>query len=171
MLFRSLGRPVSFTATAAAGYRFGGWTVNGAPAGTANPLVTTATQGLQVQASFNYTLQVLHYYAESGLVGTTTAPILGALVDRFDDQHANTLVVAEGDTFIPGPWLVAGADPSFNRLLHAGTFTGAADTTATPMGRADIAIMNLLGTAVSALGNHEFDLGAPVLAGAFFPST
>ncbi|RFC41540.1 MAG: 2',3'-cyclic-nucleotide 2'-phosphodiesterase/5'- or 3'-nucleotidase, 5'-nucleotidase family, partial [Verrucomicrobia bacterium] len=166
----ALGQSATFTATPATGFRFLGWKVNGSSAGTTNPLVTTVTAGMSVEASFGYQVQILHFYGESGLLGTTTAPIMGAMIDRFDDQYVNTVVLAEGDTFIPGPWLIAGADPSFNRLLHTGTFTSAAATTATPMGQADIAIMNAFGTTASALGNHEFDLGSPVLSGAFFPA-
>jgi 2',3'-cyclic-nucleotide 2'-phosphodiesterase (5'-nucleotidase family) len=108
-----------------------------------------------------YTLQLLHFYGESGLLGVETAPILGALVDRFDDQYSNTLVLAEGDTYIPGPWLVGGSDPSLNGIPGIGT---------TAIGRPDIAILNALGTNASALGNHEFDLGSPVLAGAIAAS-
>ncbi len=135
----------------------------------------------------DFTLQVLHYYGESGLLGIQTAPIMGAMIDRFDDQYANTVVIGEGDSFIPGPWLVAGADPAFNSLLHttaqvysgdngalgaAGAFNATATaTTAVPFARADIAIMNAFGTTVSALGNHEFDLGSPVLASAIYPAT
>ena len=115
-------------------------------------------------------LQILHYYGESGLLGLQTAPIMGALIDRFDDAVTNTVVIGEGDSFIPGPWLVGGADPSLNRVLHTGTFTTAADTTAVPFAQADIAIMNAFGTTVSALGNHEFDLGSPVLQGAVSPA-
>ncbi len=135
----------------------------------------------------DFTLQVLHYYGESGLLGIQTAPIMGAMIDRFDDQYANTVVIGEGDSFIPGPWLVAGADPAFNSILHttaqvysgnngalgaAGAFNATATaTTAVPFARADIAIMNAFGTTVSALGNHEFDLGSPVLASAIYPAT
>ena len=104
-----------------------------------------------------YTLQVLHYYGESGLLGVNTAPIMGALIDKFDDQYANTLVLGEGDSYIPGPWLVGGADPSLNAVPGIGS---------TALGRPDIAIMNAFGTHASALGNHEFDLGSPVLQGA-----
>ncbi len=115
-------------------------------------------------------LQVLHYYGESGLLGIETAPLMGALIDKFDSDVANTVVIGEGDSFIPGPWLVGGADPALNRVLHTGTFTGAADTSATPFAQADIAIMNAFGTTVSALGNHEFDLGSPVLQAAIAPA-
>ncbi|WP_341899298.1 esterase-like activity of phytase family protein, partial [Synechococcus sp. UW140] len=108
-----------------------------------------------------YSLQILHYYGESGTLGITTAPIMGALIDKFDDKYANTLVIGEGDSFIPGPWLVAGADPSLNNSTAIKT---------TALGRPDIAIMNLFGTNVSALGNHEFDLGSPVLSSAFAAS-
>lgn len=114
-------------------------------------------------------VQILSYYGESGLLGFQTAPLMGALIDKFD-AFANTVVIGEGDSFIPGPWLVGGADPSLNRVLHTGTFTSAADTTATPMAQADIAIMNAFGTTVSALGNHEYDLGSPVLQAAIAPA-
>lgn len=126
----------------------------------ANEVSNTLTIHELNQAT-NYTLQVLHYYGESGLLGIQTAPIMGAMIDRFDDQYANTLVLAEGDSFIPGPWLIAGADPSLNAVAGIG---------ATALGRPDFAIMNAFGTDASALGNHEFDLGSPVLSGAFFPS-
>ncbi|CAN1210926.1 5'-nucleotidase/2',3'-cyclic phosphodiesterase [Tumidithrix helvetica PCC 7403] len=109
----------------------------------------------------SYTLQLLHYYGESGLLGVETAPIMGALIDKFDDQYSNTLVIGEGDSYIPGPWLVGGSDPSLNAVPGIGS---------TALGRPDIAIMNAFGTDVSALGNHEFDLGSPVLQSAIAPS-
>ncbi|MFW6732495.1 MAG: choice-of-anchor I domain-containing protein, partial [Synechococcus sp.] len=112
----------------------------------------------QINPSFS--LQILHYYGESGLLGTKTAPVMGALIDKFDDQF-NTLVIGEGDSWIPGPWLVGGADPSLNSI---------AAIKSTALARPDVAIMNLFGTNVSALGNHEFDLGSPVLSGAFAAS-
>ncbi|NBU76987.1 MAG: hypothetical protein EBS30_17525, partial [Planctomycetes bacterium] len=119
-----------------------------------------------------YTLQLLHYYGESGMLGVKTAPIMGALIDKFDDQYSNTLVIGEGDSFIPGPWLVGGADPSLNGLAALGD-TSPTDTKSdgvTALGRPDVAIMNLFGTNVSALGNHEFDLGSPVLSSAIAAS-
>lgn len=167
--------------------------VSAADSPTGKPLLLQASEVSQTLTVFelnqttDYTLQVLHYYGESGLLGIQTAPIMGAMIDRFDDQYANTVVIGEGDSFIPGPWLVAGADPAFNALLHttaqvysgnngalgvAGTFNATATaTTAVPFARADIAIMNAFGTTVSALGNHEFDLGSPVLASAIYPAT
>lgn len=108
-----------------------------------------------------FTLQILHFYGESGLLATETAPILGALVDRFDNQYTNTLVLAEGDTFIPGPWLIGGADPSLSAVAGIGS---------TALGRPDIAIMNAIGVDASALGNHEFDLGSPVFQSAIASS-
>ncbi|MCW5737031.1 MAG: choice-of-anchor I family protein [Enhydrobacter sp.] len=117
--------------------------------------VSTNISVFEVEQPFK--LQILHYYGESGLLGVETAPIMGALIDRFDDQYANTLVLGEGDSYIPGPWLVGGADPSLSLIPGIG---------ATALGRPDIAIMNAFGTDASALGNHEFDLGSPVLQGA-----
>ncbi|MEJ0020173.1 MAG: SdiA-regulated domain-containing protein [Acetobacteraceae bacterium] len=68
-----------------------------------------------------YTLQLLHFYGESGILAADTAPIVGAMVDKFRGEAANTLVLAEGDTWIPGPWLVAGADPSLNAVPGIGS--------------------------------------------------
>ncbi|MEI8147358.1 MAG: bifunctional metallophosphatase/5'-nucleotidase, partial [Alphaproteobacteria bacterium] len=108
----------------------------------------------------NFSLQILHMYGESGILAVDTAPKLAALVDKFDDTP-NTVVIAEGDTWIPGPFLVGGADPSLNPVPGIGT---------TALGRPDIAILNALGTTVSALGNHEFDLGSPVVSAAIAES-
>ena len=115
--------------------------------------ITPATPPMQ--------LQVLHYYGESGLLGIQTAPTMGAMIDKFDNEYP-TMVLAEGDTFIPGPWLIAGADPSLNAVLGIGV---------TALGRPDIAIMNAFGTTASALGNHEFDLGSPVFQAAITTQT
>ncbi len=123
--------------------------------------VSGTTTIYKVEIPTAYTLQLLHYYGESGLLGVDTAPIMGALIDRFDDQYANTLKLGEGDTFIPGPWLIGGADPSLNGVPGIGS---------TALGRPDVAILNAFGTDASSLGNHEFDLGSPVLQGAFAPS-
>src|SRR3954454_21143728 len=68
-----------------------------------------------------YTLQILHYYDESGTLADQTAPILGAMVDKFRSQQAHTLTLAEGDDWIPGPWLVGGADPSLNAIPGIGS--------------------------------------------------
>lgn len=108
-----------------------------------------------------FTLQLLHFYGESGLLAANTAPILGAMVDRFKADVPNTFIVAEGDNWIPGPWLVGGADPSLSAVPGIGS---------TALARPDVAIMNALGVNVSALGNHEFDLGSPVVAGAIAAS-
>ena len=72
-----------------------------------------------VPASPAMQLQILHYYGESGLLGIQTAPIMGAMIDRFDNEYP-TVVLGEGDSFIPGPWLTAGADPSLNAVPGIG---------------------------------------------------
>ena len=109
----------------------------------------------------SYTLQILSFYGESGLLGTQTAPILGAMVEKLKTTYANTITLGEGDTYIPGPWLVGGADPSLNAVPGIGT---------TALGRPDIAIFNAIGVNASALGNHEFDLNSSVLQGAITAS-
>src|SRR5690606_10075138 len=103
-----------------------------------------------------FTLQLLHLSdAEAGLLASTTAPLLGALVDRFDDEFINTLVLSGGDNFIPGPFMTAGADPAVQEALG---YSG--------LGVPDIAILNAIGVEASAVGNHEWDLGSASLAAA-----
>ncbi|MFN9939884.1 MAG: hypothetical protein ACK56I_10470, partial [bacterium] len=58
-----------------------------------------------------YTLQLLHLAdGEAGLLTPDTAPTLAALVDAFDGSVPNTLILAGGDNFIPGPFLNGGTD-------------------------------------------------------------
>ncbi|HEX8415969.1 MAG TPA: 5'-nucleotidase C-terminal domain-containing protein, partial [Methylobacterium sp.] len=105
-----------------------------------------------------FTLQLLHMSdGEGSTLTPTTAPIMGALIDRFDNQYANTLVLAGGDNFIPGPFLTAGADPSLNPVVGG----------ATVLGRPDLAIYNAFGVRASTVGNHEFDLGSATFQAAY----
>ncbi len=98
----------------------------------------------------NFTLQLLHFSdAEAGLLASDTAPNLAALVDAFDDDFANTLILSGGDNYIPGPFLNAGTDLSVQAVHGRGSNLGAAD----------IEILNRIGVQASAIGNHEFDLG------------
>jgi VCBS repeat-containing protein len=109
---------------------------------------STVTVGLR-----EYTLQLLHLAdGEAGLLAPKTAPNLAALVDAFDDDFGNTLILSGGDNFIPGPFGAAGTDPSLTSVL-GGT---------TAVFRPDIAIHNKIGVQVSAIGNHEWDLGSNV---------
>lgn len=116
----------------------------------------------------SFTLQLLHLAdAEAGLLASETAPNLAALVDAFDATFPNSLILAGGDNFIPGPFLSAGTDPSLSAVLTA-EFGGRQSTA---FARPDIAIHNILGVEASAIGNHEFDLGSPVFKDAISPSS
>ena len=104
-----------------------------------------------------YRLQLLHLSdAEAGLLAAATAPNLAALVDAFDDDFANTLILSGGDNYIPGPFLAAGTDPSVGLVHDKGTNFAAAD----------IEILNRIGVEASTVGNHEFDLGTAAFADA-----
>ncbi len=108
-----------------------------------------------------YVLQLLHFSdGEAGLLADDTAPNLAALVDAFDDDFANTLILSGGDNFLPGPFINAGTDPSLNALPAIGS---------TAPGRPDIAMLNAIGIEASAIGNHEFDLGSTPFRDAFAP--
>jgi 2',3'-cyclic-nucleotide 2'-phosphodiesterase (5'-nucleotidase family) len=97
-----------------------------------------------------YTMQLLHLAdAEAGLLASQTAPNLAALVDAFDGTYPNTLILAGGDNYIPGPFAAAGTDAAV-----AATHTRGNNPFA-----ADIEIHNRIGVEASTVGNHEFDFG------------
>lgn len=91
------------------------------------------------------TLQILHASDfEAGIAALDDAPRFSSVVSALKaDFPTNTIVVASGDTYIPGPFFTASADP-------AAPFNGV-------KGRADIAILNAIGLQASCFGNHEFD--------------
>jgi len=123
-----------------------------------------------------FTLQILHGSDfEAGLLAVGRARQFAAIVDRLEDSFTNSITLASGDNFIPGPFAAAGTDGSVVPVLRAfyeqllglpsGTLTSLNGSTA-PFFAADIAIMNALGVQASVLGNHEFDLGTNPLAAA-----
>ena len=131
------------------------------PSGTdllviSNEVSNTVTT-YELSTPIAYTLQLLHFAdGEAGLLASRTAPLLAALVDGFDDDYANTIILAGGDNFLPGPFLAAATDPSVNLVTGRGTNDGAAD----------IEIHNAIGVQASTIGNHEFDLGPASFFGA-----
>ncbi|MCX7946531.1 MAG: esterase-like activity of phytase family protein [Hydrogenophilus sp.] len=120
--------------------------------------------------SVAFTLQLLHFSdAEAGLLAPTTAPYLAALVDRLEDLHPNTLTIAGGDNYIPGPFAAAALTPSTLAAIarvQPQQLTPSPGAVLPPFA-ADIAIHNAIGVQASALGNHEFDWGSSVLRDAF----
>ncbi|MCP9782045.1 esterase-like activity of phytase family protein [Cyanobium sp. WKJ7-Wakatipu] len=121
-----------------------------------------------------YRLQLLHLSdGEAGLLASQTAPYLAGLVDGFDNTYANTLILAGGDNFIPGPFLNGGTDLSVRDELNAvtGSTISMAASTNHPIGAVDIAIHNLIGVEASTIGNHEFDLGSRIFRDSFTPAS
>ncbi|MBM5817092.1 MAG: hypothetical protein FJ083_11115, partial [Cyanobacteria bacterium K_Offshore_surface_m2_239] len=121
-----------------------------------------------------YRLQLLHFSdGEAGLLASQTAPYLAALVDGFDHTHANTLILAGGDNFIPSPFLNGGTDLSVRDELNAvtGSTISLSASTNHPIAAVDIALHNLIGVEASTIGNHEFDLGPRVLRDAITPGS
>jgi 2',3'-cyclic-nucleotide 2'-phosphodiesterase (5'-nucleotidase family) len=117
-----------------------------------------------------FTLQLLHLSdGEAGLLASETAPNLAALLDAFDDDFANTLILSGGDNFLPGPFLAAGTDASVIPVLNAVTGSTIAPNAIVPIGAVDTAIHNVLGVEASTIGNHEFDLGSTAFAASFTP--
>jgi 2',3'-cyclic-nucleotide 2'-phosphodiesterase (5'-nucleotidase family) len=117
-----------------------------------------------------YRLQLLHFSdGEAGLLASQTAPFLAALVDGFEHTHANTLILAGGDNFIPSPFLSGGTDLSVRGELNAvtGSTISLSASTNHPIAAVDLAIHNLIGVEASTIGNHEFDLGPRVFRDSF----
>ena len=131
---------------------------------------TSNTLTLFRLTAVDYTLQLLHLAdAEAGLLAPSTGPNLAAMVDAFDDDFANTLILAGGDNFIPGPFLAAGTDYSVRDELNlvTGSTLSMSTSAVHPIAAVDIAIHNLLGVEASTIGNHEFDLGSRVFRDSF----
>ena len=132
-----------------------------------NDLDFTVAAGQQ-----NYRLQLLHFSdGEASLLATKTAKNLAALVDAFEDQYANTLVLSGGDNFLAGPFLAAGTDPSVRAAINAASGSTIAAGVNVPIAAADISILNAIGVEASTIGNHEFDLGSRVLRDSFTPGS
>lgn len=144
----------------------------GSPVRTSDhdPLIIGLNLEEEPPVSTTYTLQLLHFSdGEAGMLASETAPNLAALVDAYDDDYANTLILAGGDNWIPGPFLAAGTDPAVRDAINE--VTGSTMTGTIPIAAADIAIHNLIGVEASALGNHDFDLGSNVLAASLTPGS
>ncbi|MES2597740.1 MAG: choice-of-anchor I family protein [Verrucomicrobiota bacterium] len=128
------------------------------------PMIAVTNEVSNTVSFFNisrYTLHLLHFSdAQGGLISTQTAPNLAAMVDAFEDDYANTLIVSGGDSFVPGPFMSAGTASQLSALSAVG---------ATAPGRPDFAIHNLIGVEASAIGHHEWDLGSAVFANAIRP--
>ncbi len=125
-----------------------------------------------------FTLQILHASdLEGGVDAIGRAPNFAALVDAFEDDFANTLLLSAGDNFLPGPFFAAAGERSvfrdggvfndtYNDLFglpadaNGDGLDDAYESLREGGGRVDISIMNILGFDASAIGNHEFDLGS-----------
>src|SRR5206468_3076361 len=68
------GTVISLTATAATGYRFTGWRVNGNGVGAANPLVLTMNGDYAVEAAFEKQNVLLTLSATSGGQASASPP-------------------------------------------------------------------------------------------------
>ncbi|MBC7800361.1 MAG: 5'-nucleotidase C-terminal domain-containing protein [Gemmatimonadaceae bacterium] len=115
-----------------------------------------------------YTLQLIHQSdLEAGLLATQRIAQSAAIVDRLEDDFANTLKIISGDAWLPSPFYAAEGDASVAAGLRAfyGNTTQAAGSA-----RVSVAYMNLIGTNVASFGNHEFDAGTAQIADAIRPS-
>jgi len=148
---------------------------NQSPNGKNLLLVSNETSGTVAIIQLNtrntgsaYQMQILHSGdMESGLAAVVDAPNYAAIMDKLEDQHINTLILSSGDNTLPGPFLSSGEDPTLQTPLRttAARYYSGTQALRAAIGRADIAIMNIIGFNASVLGNHEFDLGTSDLNG------
>lgn len=115
-----------------------------------------------------YTLQILHASdISSGSTNLQDGVNFTALVDLFEDQYANSITLATGDNFLPGPVFYAGEDFNLQEYFtYIYTLLTGQELTGLGLGggRVDITLMNIIGFDASGIGNHEFDLGTSTLA-------
>jgi YVTN family beta-propeller protein len=111
-----------------------------------------------------FTLQILHASdLEAGLLATERMGNFAAIVDKLEDEYANTIKLISGDAWIAGSFYAAEADPSIEAALEA--FYGV-DLPSGPQvsGRVSLAFMNAIGVDAVNFGNHEFDLGTRAIS-------
>jgi 2',3'-cyclic-nucleotide 2'-phosphodiesterase (5'-nucleotidase family) len=123
--------------------------------------------------SGSYTLQILHAADfEAATAALDRAPNFAAIVDALEDTYDNSITLSSGDNYLPGS-LHCRADgrqrhPRAAHLLRRAARRAGGEPRGphTAPARFDIAILNAIGVQASVFGNHEFDLGPEVVAGA-----
>ncbi|MCR0981560.1 choice-of-anchor I family protein [Roseomonas populi] len=153
-----------------------------APASVGGPMLLSPSEGngqttaheLTAEAgNGNFTLQILHASDfEAGLAATTRAAQFAAIIDKLEDQAANSITLSSGDNYIPSPFNAAETDPTVkDELIDLYAWllgVPAASLSGLTLNPAaiDIAIMNALGVQASVFGNHEWDFGSTAVANA-----
>ena len=111
----------------------------------------------------DYLLQILHASdLEGGAEAIDDAPAFAAIVDKLEDEYANTLTISSGDNYIPGPFFNASDEDPIEDSLRAilSDYYGVSlNGLQTERGRIDVSLMNVMGFNASCIGNHEFDQG------------
>jgi hypothetical protein len=108
------GAVVSLRATAAPGFVFSGWVVNGQPVSVANPLSLTMTSAQAVQAEFRAVRSLLAGVQGAGRVDRSVA------LDRYTDGSAVTLtaVPEKGWEFVGWTGSATGAQSQISLTLN-----------------------------------------------------
>lgn len=110
-----------------------------------------------------FLLQVLHASdLEGGVDAITDAPAFAAIVDKLEDDYANSITISSGDNYIPGPFFSSANEDAVEdslRVILSDFYGVALNDLGASSGRIDIATMNVIGFDASVFGNHEFDMG------------
>jgi 2',3'-cyclic-nucleotide 2'-phosphodiesterase (5'-nucleotidase family) len=117
-----------------------------------------------------FLLQVLHASdLEGGVNAITDAPAFAAIVDKLEDEYANTVTISSGDNYIPGPFFSSANEDAVEdslRVVLSDFYGVPLNDLRSSSGRIDIATMNVIGFDASVFGNHEFDLGESTVGSA-----
>lgn len=108
----------------------------------------------------SFVLQLLHASdMESGAEAIEDAPRFSAVLDSLRSKYPEqTLTLASGDTWIPGPFYTVSGDKSLAEELGL-----------PKPGRTDVLMLNAMGFQSSCFGNHEFDLAPASVASLVAP--
>jgi len=173
----NFGSATTFTANPSAGYAFAGWTVNGVPVGSTNPLELTVSAGLQIQATFSpsATVAINDVALSEGNSGTTLATFT---VTRSANTGAFSVDYATSNgTATEGPdYASATGTVNFTAtgsLTATFTVTINGDTTAESNETFTVTLSNIVNTngtatfsdatATGTINNDDFAGAAPML--------
>lgn len=111
-----------------------------------------------------FTLQILHQSDERARLGDLGAMVRSAaIIDRAEDDYANTITIVDTDLWLPGRLRPAENDPAVVAAQRA--ISGNPAQAGGP-GRTPIAYLNAVGADVATFGAYRFDPGDAAIAGA-----
>ena len=80
-------------------------------------LLTPAFSQDGEEADMSFTLQLLHAAdMEGGVEALENAPRFSSVLNALKAEVADTVIIGAGDSYLPGPFFIAGNDPSLRAV-------------------------------------------------------